>query len=229
MPNNVSAQYQRLVALIDVASTAKQADFERLIRLQQELVGKKWMTDDEIATGLGEDRYTAFIVGSGTAPDYDSMKPYINFGRITSFSPELDCEAGIRVVEKFINDAQVSREVCDRQISLLESALAERREKLSRVWESKQHPIREIERLAMSIHNPDLVRESRVYHLYNDGEFTNQKGGNIYGDRSEFSQHPPLPVPPMTFPVVRSDGISYAIVTETDGEMLREKMRELSK
>lgn len=93
---------------------------------------------------------------------------------------------------------------------------------------SKKIDLKSIEDDAERFHNPDLVKESRVYHLYNTGEFTNQKGGDIYQQRSEFTTKPEIleySDVNLNFPVKRN-GQSFAILTEEDGKKIRKKMLE---
>lgn len=82
-----------------------------------------------------------------------------------------------------------------------------------------------------SSHNPDLVIKdaspngNRIYHIYSDGEITNQKGGWAYLCRSEFSDKPPIGRYPhnLTFPI-KSGEHSYAVVTEKDAHLIRDMM-----
>ena len=72
-----------------------------------------------------------------------------------------------------------------------------------------------------------------IYHLYNDGEITSQKGGFAYKQRSEFMIKPPLyNIKNMNIelPVKiknNNDNISYAILTREECEYYYEKLKEL--
>ena len=88
----------------------------------------------------------------------------------------------------------------------------------------------EIEQAALRSHNPLLIDESKVYHLYNDGEITNQKGGPIYLQRTEFTVAPALgeythstfqkPI----FLIAAEDGHSYAVTSQEDAKQIRDAM-----
>jgi hypothetical protein len=85
-------------------------------------------------------------------------------------------------------------------------------------------------------HNPNLVKPdespngNRIYHIYSDGEITNQKGGFAYLKRSEFTEKSPIYglKGMIMFPIERGD-CSYAIVTEKDANKIREEMVKQSK
>jgi len=67
-----------------------------------------------------------------------------------------------------------------------------------------------------------------IYHLYNDGEITHQKGGWAYLQRTEFSVQPPLfyGQSPYTFPMQVYDH-TYAILTESECLDMRNQMAQL--
>ena len=89
----------------------------------------------------------------------------------------------------------------------------------------------EIQKKINSSHNPNLVikdsspNENLIYHIYNDGEITIQKGGWAYHHRSEFSDKPPIGKYKhnLKFPI-KSRGHSYAIVTKNDAYLIRDMM-----
>lgn len=77
----------------------------------------------------------------------------------------------------------------------------------------------------------DSPNGNRMYHLYIDGEITNQKGGWAYGERNVFTDE--YPVPNMVrlgfdFPK-KHDRVkeSYVILTEKECYEYRNKMIEL--
>jgi hypothetical protein len=88
-----------------------------------------------------------------------------------------------------------------------------------------------IKDMIIMYHNPDLVKSTespngnRIYHIYSDGEITNQKGGFAYLRRSEFTTKGPIDgLKKMNvFPIENGD-YSYAIVTEEDAIKIREEM-----
>lgn len=69
-----------------------------------------------------------------------------------------------------------------------------------------------------------------IYHLYNDGEITSQKGGFAYKKRTEFTIREPLysedDISPYKFPVKLSNTYSYAILTEEECRDIRSKMNK---
>lgn len=69
---------------------------------------------------------------------------------------------------------------------------------------------------------------NRIYHLYDDGEITHQKGGWAYMQRSEFSLKYPLfyGKSPYIFPKKGYDH-TYAVLTETECLQMREEMSKL--
>jgi hypothetical protein len=87
-----------------------------------------------------------------------------------------------------------------------------------------------------SSHNKNLVNvdmapnTNLIYHLYQDGEITSQKGSWAYGRRSEFTLHYPIHVYKnnFTFPLIR-EKFGYVIVTEENALLIRKMMIEDSK
>lgn len=68
-----------------------------------------------------------------------------------------------------------------------------------------------------------------IYHLYDNGEITHQKGGWAYQQRSEFTLRSRLfyGKSPYTFPQKTHDH-TYAILTEEECLAMREKMKILA-
>lgn len=68
-----------------------------------------------------------------------------------------------------------------------------------------------------------------IYHFYNDGEITTQKGGIAYKRRSEFMYKPALinNYKNINFklPINCGDGISYAILTDIECNSFYEKLK----
>jgi len=69
-----------------------------------------------------------------------------------------------------------------------------------------------------------------IYHLYSTGETTHQKGAWAYLDRSEFTISPDfmsqqgLTKFPFKFPKALNSGITYAILTQEETKLFRDKM-----
>jgi len=82
-------------------------------------------------------------------------------------------------------------------------------------------------------HNKNLIDENMspnsniIYHIYQDGEITSQKGSWAYGRRSEFTLHYPIHgyKNNFTFPLTRLT-FGYAIVTEENSLLIRNMMLE---
>ena len=71
-----------------------------------------------------------------------------------------------------------------------------------------------------------------IYHLYNDGEITSQKGSYVYKQRSEFMIKPPLynlKNINIDFPLKynNKNNISYAILTRVECEYFYDKLKGL--
>jgi len=88
-----------------------------------------------------------------------------------------------------------------------------------------------IQQLIISSHNKKLIDENMapnaniIYHIYQDGEITYQKGSWAYGRRSEFTLHYPIHryTNNFTFPLNR-DKVGYAIVTKENALLIRKMM-----
>ncbi len=80
------------------------------------------------------------------------------------------------------------------------------------------------------IDKTDAPNSNTIYHLYSDGEVTYQKGSWAYLQRSEFTSSYPLyndyRDSPFVFPKSMSNGITYAILTNKECRMIREKMEK---
>ena len=91
-------------------------------------------------------------------------------------------------------------------------------------------------------HNPNLVdikqtpNENTIYHLYNDGEITTQKGSYAYGDRNERTYYDKLynknSIDINKFLLFRNDNINnkygYIIATKKNCIEIRNLMLELN-
>ena len=94
----------------------------------------------------------------------------------------------------------------------------------------------EIYDLIVKYHDPTLIKPlespngNLIYHLYNDGEITQQKGGYAYKARSEFTLESPIfiknSLDPNYFPIKIND-IGYAIMTYENALIIRNLMMAL--
>lgn len=92
----------------------------------------------------------------------------------------------------------------------------------------------EIYDLIIKYHDPTLVKPlespngNLIYHLYNDGEITQQKGGYAYKARTEFTMEWSVKnkLDPNYFPM-KIDDIGYAIMTYENAIIIRNLMMEL--
>lgn len=90
--------------------------------------------------------------------------------------------------------------------------------------------------LITKYHDPSLVKPLEspngniIYHLYNDGEITQQKGGYAYMARTEFTVESSVKngLDPNHFPI-RKNSIGYAIMTYENAIAIRRLMLELGK
>ena len=87
-----------------------------------------------------------------------------------------------------------------------------------------------------SSHNKNLIDQDMapnaniIYHLYQDGEITSQKGSWAYGRRSEFTLHYPINGYKNNFTFYLSSGkFGYVIVTEENSLLIRKMMIEDNK
>ena len=101
------------------------------------------------------------------------------------------------------------------------------------------HTIKGLHRLVGEIHNPNLINinespnANTIYHIYNDGQVTYQKGGWAYLQRSEFDLKGSIPYfaneLSLLFPKeIHNSSSSYAIGTEEDCLRVREYMVKLA-
>jgi hypothetical protein len=92
----------------------------------------------------------------------------------------------------------------------------------------------DIYKLIMEFHDPSLVKPleqpngNLIYHLYNDGEITQQKGGRAYKQRTEFTMKMPIKniLDPNNFPMKLND-FGYAIMTNENALIIRNLMMTL--
>jgi hypothetical protein len=92
----------------------------------------------------------------------------------------------------------------------------------------------QLKKLIEEYHNPKLVRpeespnENIIYHIYDSGNITYQKGGWAYLRRSEFTDsHLCVKISyPELFPMGTKYS-SYAIVTEEHAKIIQSLMKEM--
>ena len=101
--------------------------------------------------------------------------------------------------------------------------------------------IEQLYELINQLHNPNLIKRDEspgantIYHIYDDGEITHQKGGWAYQQRSEFTSKYSLykKIDPNQMPMKvyapNSNRVihGYAIVLETDAETIRDLINKL--
>jgi len=97
----------------------------------------------------------------------------------------------------------------------------------------------DLKELIAKLHNPNLVQPDEspngntIYHIYSDGEITEQKGGWAYLQRSERSLEYTIYgvyINPEIFPNKREtcfQTFGYAIVTYDDAKLIRNAMIKL--
>ena len=94
--------------------------------------------------------------------------------------------------------------------------------------------------LIKQFHNPNLIKEEEqpndniIYHIYNDGEITHQKGGWAYRQRTEFIEQSPIRIRKFDFskfPIqtknLYDQNIGYIIATKEDCITIRKYMDKL--
>ncbi len=87
----------------------------------------------------------------------------------------------------------------------------------------KKKDIQAINDQVLKLHDIKYTKEYHVYELYSDGEILTTKGGELYGDRTFFSDMPAMILPEFTFPI-KNKNLSYAVMTCKDARMMRKKM-----
>jgi hypothetical protein len=95
--------------------------------------------------------------------------------------------------------------------------------------------VKDINILIKKYHNPSIVNFSlspnanRIYHIYSNGQITNQKGSYAYLLRSEFIDKYTFLYKNynLDFPLKNSDNEYYAIVEETHANEIRNLMLKL--
>jgi hypothetical protein len=158
-------------------------------------------------------------------PRNDDLKKYVSGGQLLPFDPAQDYDAAAEEFEYYLYQRRADDIQTKRAARVLKKFIDDRASRLS----ADKEAIARVEALVAAAHNPALVSESRVYHLYSDGEITNQKGGPIYQCRTEHRSCASLILPPLKFPISLPSGkFTYAIVTERDAHQLRNEMSRLT-
>ena len=76
----------------------------------------------------------------------------------------------------------------------------------------------------------EAPNDNIIYHFYNDGEITNQKGGFAYKLRSEFTYKPRLLSVNnsiLKLPITIKNDISYAILTKEECDYYYNKLKNI--
>jgi len=106
---------------------------------------------------------------------------------------------------------------------------------------SLEQQLNELKDFIKNLHNPGLIDQSMapngniIYHIYEDGEITHQKGSYAYKQRTEFvEKYPSLPaykIPADIFPITHVDHFDkkhgYAIVTQENAYIILERMKNV--
>ncbi len=204
-------QYDELVTLINKAAEIVQPNWGRNMNLTNKLTGEGISMKD----ALSATTYAGYSCLSDAInyPSHDSMKPYINFGRITPYSPKRTTPKPLMLLRSSSGIQMKLERLWMSSASFYLARLNRRSGERQLLSETKPELVAEIEQMARKAHNPELIKEAHVCHLYCDGEQTSQKGGELYGARTEFMHKEPMILPRLVFP---EEG-RYAIVTEENG------------
>lgn len=191
--------------------------------------------DNTFRKNLG-DSYNTYIFLENTSAklfsklDYSVVKEYwdFNVGEMKPYSKRIDWEREIIELQKYLLIHRKIRYVSRKIVALLEDAI----DRLSRDVKLRipTQNLDMLKSLVNKLHDPALIACSSVTHIYNNGEITSQKGGEIYGHRSEFVSFPFIPEYNgniLDFPVRCSSNLSYAVVTDLDARKIREQMIQL--
>ena len=86
-----------------------------------------------------------------------------------------------------------------------------------------------INREVSRLHNPELLRDTHVYHLYSDGEVTIEKAGELYGFRTRLMIFPAMyETSVFSFPLT-CGRYTFAILTYENILYIRELMTKCMK
>ena len=94
--------------------------------------------------------------------------------------------------------------------------------------------LEELNNDSLVIHN-ESPNSNTIYHLYSDGNITYQKGGCVYGQRSEFNLKPSitikmnLDIDKFKYIVTTSTNtFGYIIVSDVNALLIRAEMEKLT-
>ena len=89
----------------------------------------------------------------------------------------------------------------------------------------------EVKKVAYYKHDSELIKKKHVYKIWNDGEITIEKAGNLYGMRNIHTIDTPVEIwtkynlhKMCKFPMSLSSIESYAIVSGQDAQIIRRMM-----
>lgn len=130
---------------------------------------------------------------------------------------------------EWLENVKFNRIVVERQIKVIGEVIKRQEDIAEARYEEMKPLIDEINADVKDVHNVELIAGQNVFHLINDGEITQQKGGELYGERGVFVLKPPLPIPInwFVFPKKGRDQYSYAIIDENTAIKIREKMESM--
>ncbi len=156
--------------------------------------------------------------------DYEVFRKYEQY---TIKDKTVDWEQACKEMKEFIEKVKKHAHINHVMVMIYQQKYDEIKSEALEKATHKDDMIKEIEELAKEHHDMSLVKERHVTHLYNDGEITSQKGGDIYGMRNQHCMYSALIVPPISFPIEDRNGFSYAILTDENANMIRNKMKQL--
>lgn len=144
--------------------------------------------------------------------------------KIVNYTSSIDWENETLDLEEYIITYKRISLVIKELVDILEKAISNLSNKSVAVLTEDR--LEKIKALASEFHNPSLAKKNTVTHIYNSGEITSQKGGDIYGSRTEFILFPAIPeykniqieFPMKCFPD------TYAIVTDSNAKKIRQLM-----
>ncbi len=225
-----TSDYDRYLELHKQASDVKQPFYEREIFLIRKITGHDWGNGLEEALG---DLWQGYSVVSSLEEqiDYDVLRKHWNYskGSVQDDSSEVDWSSSCDELNDYIKKVENMRKISDVKIMILEKKVVEMEKQSMEKPHEMSSLVQEIHAEVEKLHSKELTKNHSVYHLYNDGEITSQKGGDIYLMRTEHNWVSSLPIPKstFTFPIEARNGFTYAILTEPDARRIRDKMSQL--
>ncbi len=221
--------YEKYCTLHSELTDSETPNYSYLLYLGQKITGHQMGKD--LDKKLGKKRCNALDVLDELTDriDWNIRRNYWDSSKnkIKDYDPDVNWEAAFDELVKFKENLEKHVLVCKIKIMIYEKKVQEMEEQNMKKSKELEKEIKKIEELVKEKHNKELAKELHVYHLYNNGELTNQKGGELYLSRSEFTFEAPLVVPNFTFPI-ECGKRTYAILSEEDAHCIRNMMVDLS-